>query len=106
MSALWDEFARYVYFVVTVFILLPLKSKWDKWRKDNRDLVKKVDTLEIEVGKLNDKFDSDKDKFVRLEKKIDDNQEKSQQKNDKIFQYLARIDKATAINTSRIEDKK
>lgn len=112
VSALWDEASRYIYFAVTALIILPLKNKYDGWKKDNKELVTKVNTLEVEVGKVNDKLDSIeaeresfKSDFSKLEAKIDNNQAKSDLKNDKIFEYLMKIDSATAVNTAKLADK-
>lgn len=102
---LWDELSRYIYFGITALVILPLKSKWDKWRQDNRDLVKKVASLEVDISKVNDKQDNHAERFDKLESKLDQNQVKSELKNDKIFQYLSKIDKQTAVNTAKLEDK-
>ena len=108
--ALWDELSRYIYFAVTALVILPLKNKWDQWRKDNRELVTQVATLKVEVDKINDKLDNEdvkhqslKADFDKLENKIDNNQIKLDLKNDKLFECLSRIDKATAINTDKLK---
>lgn len=108
--ALWDELSRYIYFGVTALIIIPLKNKWDQWRKDNKELVTQVATLKVEVDKINDKLDNEdlkhqslKSDFDKLEAKIDTNQIKLDLKNDKIFECLSNIDKATAINTAKLE---
>ena len=108
--ALWDELSRYIYFGVTALIIIPLKNKWDQWRKDNKELVTQVATLKVEVDKINDKLDNEdlkhkslKEDFDKLEAKIDTNQIKADIKNDKLFECLSRIDKSTAINTAKLE---
>lgn len=106
LAVLWDEASRYVYFVVTIFILLPLKGKWDKWRQDNRELVKKVASLEQDISKVNEKQDTHAERFDKLEKKLDENQSKSELKNSQLFDLLNKIDKQTAVNTAKLEADK
>lgn len=111
-SALWDELSRYIYFGVTALVILPLKNKYQAWKKDNKELVTKVSTLEVEVSKMSDTLgvmkeerESFRSDFSKLEAKIDTNQAKSDLKNDKIFECLSRIDKATAVNTAKLAEK-
>jgi len=106
LAVLWDEASRYVYFVVTIFILLPLKSKWDRWRQDNKELVKKVASLEQDISKVNDKQDNQADRFDKLEKRLDENQLRSDRKNETLLNLLNKIDKQTAVNTAKLEDSK
>ncbi len=106
LAVLWDEASRYVYFVVTIFILLPLKGKWDKWRQDNRELVKKVASLEQDISKVSDKQDNHEERFNKIDLKLDENRNRSDIKNEEVLKYLSKIGKQTAVNTAKLEDSK
>ena len=101
----YDELGRYFYGLFFALVVTPLVGFVRKFLKDKKALEEEVKDLSHKFDKISDKVDATINKQSTLDDKLDVKFDKIDQQNAEIFKCLSRIDKATAVNTAKIEQQ-
>lgn len=91
---------------VWVLIFVPIIGWLEKKRREFSSLAQKVENLEVEVKHINDQISQDRDEREVRRKEDIEYRENTSQKMDKIYDTLMEVRRDTAVNATKLEERR